>query len=45
MIMNDKSEIQEEAANFLSGPQIQLLVRRNYLYEDAFDNLSPENGN
>jgi len=43
LIVNDRSESQEEATNFLTGPQIQILVRRNYLYEDAFDRLSLEN--
>jgi len=28
----------------IKGPAINVSVRRNYLYEDAFDKLSPENG-
>lgn len=35
---------QATARNFLQGPFIQISVRRNYLYEDAFEKLSPENG-
>lgn len=44
IVMNDKLEHQGEAAAFLHGPSIQISVRRNYLYEDAFDRLSPDNG-
>ena len=43
-IMSDKMQQQNEA-NFLRGPAIQVMIRRNYIYEDAFDNLSPDNGN
>lgn len=42
-IMNDKMQQQGEA-NFLRGPSIQVMIRRNYIYEDAFDKLSLENG-
>jgi hypothetical protein len=43
-IMSDKMQQQNEA-NFLRGPAIQVMIRRNYIYEDAFDKLSPDNGN
>jgi ubiquitin-protein ligase E3 C len=43
-IMSDKMQQQNEA-NFLRGPSIQVMIRRNYIYEDAFDKLSPDNGN
>ena len=42
-ILNDKMQQQGEA-NFLRGPSIQVMIRRNYIYEDAFDKLSLENG-
>jgi ubiquitin-protein ligase E3 C len=43
LVLQEKDEHQA-GANFLSGPQISIMVRRNYLYEDAFEKLSPENG-
>ncbi|KAJ9576987.1 hypothetical protein L9F63_006424 [Diploptera punctata] len=43
LILKDKMEHQGEHSHFLQGPNIQVSVRRNYLYEDAFDKLSPEN--
>ncbi|KAI5708771.1 hypothetical protein M8J76_002918 [Diaphorina citri] len=42
VVLRDKMTYQSRAA-FLQGPQIQISVRRNYIYEDAFDKLSPEN--
>ena len=44
LVLKDKLEHQGEHSHFLQGPSIQLAVRRNYLYEDAFDKLSSENG-
>jgi ubiquitin-protein ligase E3 C len=44
LVLKDKMEHQGEHSHFLLGPNIQIAVRRNYLYEDAFDRLSPENG-
>ncbi|XP_069702572.1 ubiquitin-protein ligase E3C isoform X1 [Periplaneta americana] len=43
LVLKDKMEHQGEQSHFLQGPSIQVAVRRNYLYEDAFDKLSPEN--
>lgn len=43
LINRDKCEQQGELTHFMQGPSIHLSVRRNYLYEDAFDKLSPEN--
>ncbi|XP_015521284.1 ubiquitin-protein ligase E3C [Neodiprion lecontei] len=43
LLNHDKEEQQGEWTNFMRGPYIQIAVRRNYLYEDAFDKLSPEN--
>ncbi|XP_011496921.1 PREDICTED: ubiquitin-protein ligase E3C [Ceratosolen solmsi marchali] len=43
LINRDKCEQQGELTHFMQGPSIHISVRRNYLYEDAFDKLSPEN--
>ncbi|XP_024942049.1 ubiquitin-protein ligase E3C [Cephus cinctus] len=43
LIYRDKLEQQSELTQFMQGPSIQIAVRRNYLYEDAFEKLSPEN--
>ncbi|XP_076243560.1 ubiquitin-protein ligase E3C isoform X2 [Calliopsis andreniformis] len=43
LIYRDKTEQQGELTHFLQGPSIRISVRRNYLYEDAFEKLSPEN--
>ena len=43
LIQRDKQEHQGDRVNFMQGPAIDILVRRNYIYEDAFDKLSPEN--
>ena len=42
--MSDNMQ-QKNEANFLRGPAIQVMIRSNYIYEDAFDKLSPDNGN
>ena len=44
LISRDKQEHQGDRVNFMAGPSINILVRRNYLYEDSFEKLSPENG-
>lgn len=44
LIQNDREENQGDTHHFLSGPAITVMIRRNYIYEDAFDKLSPENG-
>lgn len=41
-IQLDKIQHQREA-NFLVGPFIEVKIRRNYIYEDAFEQLSLEN--
>lgn len=41
MIYADKREVQGDGP-FLDG--INVTIRRNYIYEDAYDKLSPENG-
>ncbi|KAF7386370.1 hypothetical protein HZH68_013502 [Vespula germanica] len=43
LIYHDKTEQQGEFTHFAQKPSIQITVRRNYLYEDAFEKLSPEN--
>ncbi|XP_076073361.1 ubiquitin-protein ligase E3C-like [Mytilus galloprovincialis] len=43
LIQNDREENQGDRHHFLSGPAISVMIRRNYIYEDAFDKLSPEN--
>ena len=44
LIQQDKLEHQGHAINFGVGHSISISVRRNYLYEDAFEKLSPDNG-
>ncbi|XP_076346418.1 ubiquitin-protein ligase E3C [Tachypleus tridentatus] len=43
LVLKDKVDNQGEMSNFLMGSSIQVLIRRNYIYEDAFDKFSPEN--
>jgi len=43
LIQRDKQDYQGDRVNFMQGPSIDILVRRNYIYEDAFDKLSVEN--
>ncbi|KAK6171880.1 hypothetical protein SNE40_018304 [Patella caerulea] len=45
LIMSDKEDNQGEMTNFIIGPAINVVIRRNYIYEDAFEKLSSENGN
>jgi hypothetical protein len=40
----DQIQEQRDSRHFSVGPMINITVRRNYLYEDAFEKLSPENG-
>ena len=44
LISRDKQEHQGDRVNFMAGPSINVLIRRNFLYEDSFEKLSPENG-
>ncbi|XP_006820665.1 ubiquitin-protein ligase E3C-like [Saccoglossus kowalevskii] len=44
LLIKDKEESQGgEMQNFLTGPVIDITIRRNYIYEDAFDKLRPDN--
>lgn len=43
-VLKDKLERQGDAPYATRGRSLEVSVRRNYLYEDAFDNLSPVNG-
>ncbi|XP_077499840.1 ubiquitin-protein ligase E3C isoform X3 [Amblyomma americanum] len=42
LIARDKSENNREQSHFMLGPQIELVARRDYIYEDAFEKLSGE---
>lgn len=44
LIIVDKQEHQGDMTNFGIGPFISINIRRNFIYEDAFEKLSPENG-
>ncbi|XP_062850560.1 ubiquitin-protein ligase E3C isoform X2 [Trichomycterus rosablanca] len=41
LIYADKREVQGDGGPFMDG--INITIRRNYIYEDAYDKLSPEN--
>jgi len=43
LIQRDKESHQGAEANFLQGPAINLMVRRNYIYEDSLEKLSRDN--
>lgn len=43
LVSQDKSEHQGVSI-YTGGPHINIQVRRNFLYEDAFERLSPDNG-
>uniref|UniRef100_A0A2C9KEQ7 Ubiquitin-protein ligase E3C n=1 Tax=Biomphalaria glabrata TaxID=6526 RepID=A0A2C9KEQ7_BIOGL len=43
LIIVDKQEHQGDLINFGIGPSIVINIRRNFIYEDAFEKLSPEN--
>ena len=43
LIYKDKADHQGDQVNFLQGPHINLVVRRNYIYEDSYDKLSKSN--
>ena len=43
LIQKDKQESQGDRVNFMQGPAINIVIRRDYIYEDAFEKLSPEN--
>jgi len=45
LLLNNKLEYQNIDAHFMVGSNIHITIRRNYLYEDAFEKLSIENGN
>ena len=43
LLLKDKQSYQDERVNFNQGPSINISIRRDYIYEDAFEKLSPEN--
>ena len=44
LIIVDKQDNQGDLVNFGMGHSIDINIRRNFIYEDAFEKLSPENG-
>ncbi len=44
LIQQNKSEQQQGAEFLQNGSTINVRIRRDYIYEDAFEKLSPENG-
>jgi hypothetical protein len=44
LIQQNKSEQQQGAEFFQSGSAINVRIRRDYIYEDAFEKLSSQNG-
>lgn len=44
LLLNNKIEYQNTDSHFMVGTSIHITVRRNYLYEDAFEKLSKDNG-
>ena len=45
LVARDKEDHQGDRVNFLQGKAIHVHIRRNFIYEDAFEKLSPDNGN
>ena len=43
LVTRDKDDHQGDRVNFLQGKAIHVHIRRNFIYEDAFDKLSPDN--
>ena len=44
-IYKDREEMQGgDFGGFLPGRSVVITVRRNFIYEDAYDRLRPENG-
>jgi hypothetical protein len=44
LIQQNKSEQQQGAEFLQNGSTINVRIRRDYIYEDAFEKLSPQNG-
>ena len=44
LILMEKTEHQGDLHNFNMGHNISVMIRRPYIYEDAFEKLSLENG-
>ncbi len=44
LVQQERVEHQGEMRYLTGGSRINVMARRNYLYEDAFDRLTPENG-
>ncbi|XP_071954311.1 ubiquitin-protein ligase E3C-like isoform X2 [Antedon mediterranea] len=43
LIKQDKNEFQGDMSRYLSGHSIDTTIRRDFIYEDAYDRLRPEN--
>ncbi len=44
-IYKDREEMQgNDFGGFIQGKAIDIMIRRNFIYEDAYDKLRPENG-
>ena len=44
LVARDKEDHQGDRVNFLQGKAIHVHIRRNFIYEDAFEKLSSDNG-
>lgn len=44
LVARDKGDHQGDIVNFGQGKAIHVHIRRNFIYEDAFEKLSPDNG-
>ena len=44
LVARDKGDHQGDIVNFQQGKAIHVHIRRNFIYEDAFEKLSPDNG-
>ena len=44
IIAKNRTESQGELHNFMMGPAIDVTVNRNYIYQDAFDQLTEDKG-
>lgn len=44
LIIKDREEHQNDLSQFMPGQAISVTIRRNYIYEDAFEKLSSQNG-
>ncbi|KAH3832094.1 hypothetical protein DPMN_105371 [Dreissena polymorpha] len=43
-LQKDKEEFQTENSPFIGIRSVSVMIRRNYIYKDAFEKLSLDNG-